>query len=77
MTNIGRRPTFPGSERTVEVLVLDYYNNLYGRELKIDIIERLRGEKQFDIAEDLKKQIAEDIKQGRAILDSQGIEAKL
>jgi len=77
MTNIGRRPTFPGSERTVEVLVLDYYNNLYGRELKIDIIERLRGEKQFDTAEDLKKQIAEDIKQGRAILNSQGIEAKL
>jgi len=77
MTNIGRRPTFPDSERTVEVLVLDYYNNLYGRELKIDIIERLRGEKQFDTAEDLKKQIAEDIKQGRTILDSQGIEAKL
>jgi len=77
MTNIGRRPTFPDSERTVEVLVLDYYNNLYGRELKIDIIERLRGEKQFDNAEELKQQIAEDIKQGRTILNSQDIEAKL
>jgi len=77
MTNIGRRPTFPGSERTVEVLVLDYQDNLYGRELKIDIIERLRGEKQFDTAEELKKQIAKDITQGRAILNSQGTEAKL
>jgi len=77
MTNIGRRPTFPGSERTVEVLVLDYRSNLYGRELKIDIIERLRSEKRFDTTEELKKQIAEDIKQGRAILNSQGIEAKL
>ena len=77
MTNVGRRPTFPGSERTVEVLLLDYHNNLYGRELKIDIIERLRGEKQFDTAEELKKQIAKDIKRGRAILNSQGIEVKL
>ncbi len=77
MTNVGRRPTFPGNKRTVEVLLLDYHNNLYGRELKIDIIERLRREKQFNTAEELKKQIAEDIKQGRAILNSQGIEVKL
>jgi len=41
---------------------------LYGQELKIDIIERVRGEKQFNTVEDLKKQITEDIKQGRAIL---------
>jgi riboflavin kinase/FMN adenylyltransferase len=75
MTNIGRCPTFPGSERTVEVLVLDYHDNLYGRGLKIDIIERLRDEKKFDTADELTKQIAEDIKQGRAILE--GIEAKL
>ncbi len=76
MTNIGRRPTFPGNERTVEVLVLDYHNDLYGRELKIDIIERLRSEKQFDTTEELKKQIAEDVKQGRVILNSRGMEAK-
>jgi riboflavin kinase/FMN adenylyltransferase len=72
MTNIGRRPTFPGSERTVEVLVLDYHGELYGRELKINVIKRLRSEKQFDTAEELKKQIAEDIKQGKAILNSRG-----
>jgi FAD synthase len=34
-------------------------------------MERLRGEKQFGTAEELKKQISEDIKQGRAILTSQ------
>ncbi|MAF84877.1 MAG: riboflavin biosynthesis protein RibF [Dehalococcoidales bacterium] len=77
MTNVGRRPTFPGSERTVEVLLLDYHNNLYGRELKIDIIERLRSEKQFNTAEELKNQIAKDIKRGRAILNTPGIEVKL
>jgi len=72
MTNIGKRPTFGGSEPTVEVYVLDYHSDLHGRELKIDIIERLRSEKKFDTVEDLKKQITEDVKQGRAILDSRG-----
>ena len=69
MTNIGRRPTFGGNGRTVETYILNYQGNLYGRELKIDIVERLRGEKRFDTVEELKKQIAEDVKQGKAILD--------
>ena len=72
MTNIGRRPTFGDNERNVEVLILNYDSDLYGRELKIDIIERLRDEKKFDTVEQLKKQIAEDVNQGRAILDSRG-----
>lgn len=71
MTNIGKQPTFGGSQRIIEVYILDYHNNLYGRKLKIDLVERLRGEKQFGTAEELKKQIAEDIKQGRTILTSQ------
>ena len=72
MTNIGKRPTFGGSERVVEVYLLDYNSDLYGQELTIDIIEHLRSEKEFDTPEELKKQIAEDIKQGRAILKNQG-----
>ena len=72
MTNIGKRPTFGGSQRTVEVYILDYHSDLYGRELKIDIMARLRSEKKFDTTDELKKQITEDIKQGRAILNSRG-----
>ena len=72
MTNIGKRPTFGGSERVVEVYLLDYHSDLYGQELTIDIIERLRSEKEFDTPEELKKQIAEDVKQGRAILKNRG-----
>ena len=72
MTNIGKRPTFGGSEPTVEVYVINYHSDLYGCELKIDIIDRLRDEKQFDTVEELKKQITEDVKQGRTILDSRG-----
>jgi riboflavin kinase/FMN adenylyltransferase len=72
MTNIGLCPTFDGGERTIEVYVLDYHGDLYEQGLKIDVIERLRDERKFDNAEELKKQIAVDIKQGRAVLRSYG-----
>lgn len=71
VTNIGKRPTFGNNGRTVEVHILDYRGDLYRQELKIDIIERLRGEKKFGTVEELKKQIAEDIKQSEAILRSE------
>jgi len=71
MTNIGKNPTFGSSQRTIEVYILDYHGDLYGHNLTIDLVERLRGEKQFGTTEELKKQIAEDIKQGKKILASQ------
>jgi riboflavin kinase/FMN adenylyltransferase len=71
MTNIGRRLTFGENQLTIEVLIIDYQDNLYGRELKIDIVERLRDEKRFDTVDELKKQIAADVEQGKAILSTQ------
>lgn len=71
VTNIGKRPTFGINERTIEVYILDYNGDLYGRELKIDVIGRLRDEKRFASAEELEKQIAEDIEQGKVMLGSQ------
>ena len=71
-TNIGKRPTFGGIDRIVEVYVLDYHGDLYGHELRVDIVERLRDEKRFGSVAELKKQIVADVKQGRAILNSQG-----
>lgn len=70
MTNVGQCPTFSGCKRTVEAYVVDYRGDLYGREMKIDVIARLRDEKKFDTVEALKKQMAQDVRQGRAILDS-------
>ena len=70
MTNIGRNPTFGSGDRTVETYIIDYSGDLYGRELKIDIIERLREERKFDSVEALKEQVAEDVRQGKAILSS-------
>jgi riboflavin kinase / FMN adenylyltransferase len=68
MTNIGTRPTFGRGKRLIEIFILDYNGNLYGQEVTVDFIQRLRDEKEFHSAEELKKQIAEDIKKGRDIL---------
>ena len=72
MTNIGQNPTFGDRKRAVEVYVVDYHDDLYGRELEIDIMERLRDEKKFSTVAGLKKQMAEDVKHGKAILNSEG-----
>lgn len=72
MTNIGQNPTFNDRKRAAEVYVVDYQSDLYGHELKIDIVERLRDVKKFGTAEELKEQIAEDVKRGKAILNSEG-----
>ena len=68
MTNIGKCPTFGNYKRTVEVYIIGYNGNLYGQELKIDIIERVRDERKFDSIKELTEQIAEDVKQGEVIL---------
>ena len=72
MTNIGSRPTFGGGQQVVEVYLLDYKGDLYGREITIDTIGRLRDEKKFDTAEQLKEQIAKDVKQGKDMLKTRG-----
>ena len=73
MTNIGRNPTFGDAERSVESYLVDYHGDLYGKELKLEIVARLRDEIKFASAAELKKQIALDIVQGKNILESMGI----
>ena len=69
VTNIGIRPTFGGGQRLVEVHLLDFEGELYGQELEIELVARLRGEARFASAEELKAQIMRDVTQARAILE--------
>lgn len=70
VVNIGIRPTFGGGQRLVEVHLFDFEGQLYGQELRIELVERLRGEMKFSSAEELKAQIARDVTQARALLAS-------
>jgi riboflavin kinase/FMN adenylyltransferase len=68
VTNIGLRPTFAGSTVSVESHLLDYEGELYGRRLRVELIEHLRDERRFDGVEALVRQIHEDIERARHVL---------
>ena len=70
VTNIGIHPTFtPDKEEpNIETHILDFNEDIYKQELKLEFIERLRDEKKFASVETLLKQIAEDIEKARRIL---------
>jgi len=66
-TNIGIRPTFDVEPRpTVETFIIDFDNEIYGREMRIELLARLRGEEKFESAEELIAQMHKDIEATRA-----------
>jgi riboflavin kinase / FMN adenylyltransferase len=69
VTNIGLRPTFNDGPPSVETLILDFEDDIYGRELKIELIAMLRGEVKFDNIDALKQQINRDILDARKALE--------
>lgn len=62
MLNIGIRPTIvlPKYERTIEVNLFDFHNDIYFQHIKIAFLEWLRCEKKFDSLQELKEQMAID-----------------
>ena len=68
VANIGVRPTFNGTERRVEVHLLDVTLDLYDKYLSVEVIARLRGEQRFAGIDALKAQIAADAQQARHLL---------
>ena len=65
--NIGTRPTFGENEQTLEVHILDFEDNIYGKELLVSFDRRLRGERKFRSAEDLADQLRKDAEEVRHI----------
>lgn len=68
--NIGYRPTFENrNELVIEVHILNFDREIYGRELSIDFIHRLRDEKKFATKEELIHQIEEDKKKAVELIN--------
>ncbi len=70
VTFIGKRATFGDTRRTIETHLLDYNADLYHKNLKIDIIYRLRNEIKFDSADELAEQIRKDATAARDYLNN-------
>jgi riboflavin kinase / FMN adenylyltransferase len=66
--NVGVRPTFDSDRGVlIETYLLDFSGDLYGQTLRVAFLERLRGEKRFDSADDLVAQMHLDVGQAREI----------
>lgn len=66
--NIGVRPTFAGASEALEVHLLDGGRDLYGEELQVDFIHRIRNEQKFEGVDALVTQIGRDAAAAAVIL---------
>lgn len=66
--NVGVRPTFGGGEVLIEAHVLDFDEDVYGREMTVSFVERLRPELAFDGVAELVEAMNEDVAKARSIL---------
>ena len=75
-TNVGLRPTFDGTKRTVEAYVMDFHRDIYGETVSLDFVDMLRTEERFSSVEALKEQIARDVQDARARLKALAAEKR-
>ena len=68
MLNIGVRPTFDGIERRIEVHLFDFEGDLYGEQLRVEFVERIRSERKFASVHALTEQLSQDEARSRASL---------
>jgi riboflavin kinase / FMN adenylyltransferase len=67
-TNVGVRPMFvTGRGELIEAFLVDFEGDLYGAELRVEFLKRLRGEKRFDSVDALIEQMGRDVEEARAI----------
>lgn len=69
VVNIGVRPTFGVSTRTIEAHLLDFDDDLYGESIALHFVDRIREERRFDGVDALVAQIATDRDRAAAILE--------
>ena len=68
MMNIGKKPTVNGKYKSLEVNIFNFSSDIYGKEIKIRFIKRVRDEKKFESLNSLKKQLVRDRNKVQQIL---------
>ncbi|MEX2158322.1 MAG: bifunctional riboflavin kinase/FAD synthetase [Dehalococcoidia bacterium] len=68
VTNVGQRPTFGGERPTIETHLFDFDRDIYERELRIELLHRVRGEQRFSGVDELVAQIKRDVDVARDYL---------
>jgi riboflavin kinase/FMN adenylyltransferase len=70
VANIGYSPTFEDHLFTVEVHILEFDDDLYGQQIRVNFVQRMRGEIKFSSIEKLIQQIKTDVETAREILSA-------
>ena len=70
MMNIGHRPTFNGTSTSMEVNLFNFSGNLYGQELLVSFISKIRDERKFDSIDALAEQLQHDKVQINKLFDT-------
>jgi riboflavin kinase / FMN adenylyltransferase len=70
IASFGRRPTFDGGAAKLEVMLFDFSGDLYGQEMEVSFIGRIRGEERFESVEALIAQMNRDCEAARALLEA-------
>lgn len=60
MTNIGTRPSVDGNTRLLETHLFDFCGDLYGEEIEVELIRKIRDERRFETIDELKGQLTKD-----------------
>jgi riboflavin kinase / FMN adenylyltransferase len=68
VASLGTRPTVGGVQTLLEVHLFDFAADLYGREIEVEFVAKLRDEERYDTLEALVEQIHRDVAQARQIL---------
>ena len=61
LLNIGTNPTVNGTEQTIELHLLDFQGDLYGKRMNVKLLRFIRADRKFDSIDDLKRQIQSDV----------------
>jgi riboflavin kinase/FMN adenylyltransferase len=72
VANVGFNPTFHRDRLSVEVHIFDFEEKIYGQEIEVEFVDRIRSETEFASADDLVRQIARDIERARELLAEEG-----
>lgn len=77
VTNAGRRPTFANAGPQIEAHVLDWHGDLYGRQVHLHFVSRVRDERKFASPGALIEQIQRDVAEARRVLTAWRSEARV
>jgi len=77
VASFGTRPTVDDGPPLLEVHLLDFDGDLYGREMGVEFVERIRDERKFDSLDALKVEMERDKERARAILEARASEWRL